>query len=38
VTGDEGGEAAGPSAWSSGYGMVTDRFGVTWIVDVAPAS
>ena len=26
----------GPSAWSSSYGMVTDRFGVTWIVDVAP--
>ena len=26
----------GPSQWSSGYGMATDRFGVTWFVDVAP--
>ena len=26
----------GPSMWSSGYGMATDRFGVTWFVDVAP--
>ena len=26
----------GPSPWSSGYGMATDRFGVTWFVDVAP--
>lgn len=24
----------GPSAWSPLYGMLTDRFGVTWIVDV----
>ena len=23
------------SAWSAGFGMVTDRFGVTWILDVA---
>ena len=23
------------SAWSSGFGMLTDRFGVTWILDVA---
>lgn len=28
--------AFGPSMWSSGYGMATDRFGVTWFVDVAP--
>ena len=28
----------GPSMWSSGYGMATDRFGVTWFVDVAPAA
>jgi PhnB protein len=26
----------GPSAWSSLYGMLTDRFGVTWVVDVEP--
>ena len=25
-----------PSPWSAAYGMLTDRFGVTWIVDVAP--
>ena len=25
----------GPSAWSPLYGMVTDRFGVTWVLDVA---
>jgi PhnB protein len=25
-----------PSAWSPLYGMLTDRFGVTWIVDVDP--
>jgi len=25
-----------PSRWSPLYGMVTDRFYVTWIVDVAP--
>ena len=23
------------SAWSAGFGMVTDRFGVTWILSVA---
>jgi len=22
------------SAWSAGFGMLTDRFGVTWVVDV----
>lgn len=26
----------GPSAWSPLYGMLTDRFGVTWVVDVDP--
>lgn len=26
----------GPSAWSPLYGMLKDRFGVTWVVDVAP--
>ncbi|GAA4661636.1 VOC family protein [Arthrobacter cryoconiti] len=25
------------SAWSAGFGMLTDRFGVTWILDVAAA-
>lgn len=25
-----------PAPWSAAYGMLTDRFGVTWIVDVAP--
>jgi PhnB protein len=24
----------GPSAWSPLYGMLTDRFGVTWVLDV----
>ncbi len=24
------------SPWSALYGMLTDRFGITWIVDVAP--
>ena len=28
----------GPSMWSTGYGMATDRFGVTWFVDVAPVA
>jgi len=30
-------EPLAASAWSAGFGMLTDRFGVTWIVDVAPA-
>lgn len=37
----EGGTIVEPlaaSAWSPGFGMVTDRFGVTWILDVAAAS
>jgi len=25
----------GPSQWSKGYGMLRDRFGVTWVLDVA---
>lgn len=25
------------SPWSPGFGMLTDRFGVTWVVDVQPA-
>ena len=28
-------EDLAPSAWSPGFGMLTDAFGVTWILDVA---
>ncbi len=28
-------EPLAASAWSPGFGMLTDRFGVTWVVDVA---
>jgi len=28
----------GPSPWSVLYGMLTDRFGITWVVDVARAA
>ena len=28
-------EDLGPAGWSPLYGMVTDRFGVTWVLDVA---
>lgn len=24
----------GPSAWAAAYGMLTDRFGITWVLDV----
>ncbi|WEK04969.1 MAG: VOC family protein [Candidatus Devosia phytovorans] len=27
----------GPSGWSPLYGMLKDRFGVTWVIDVAVA-
>ncbi|SEQ11821.1 PhnB protein [Devosia sp. YR412] len=27
----------GPAAWSSLYGMLKDKFGVTWVMDVAVA-
>jgi PhnB protein len=27
-----------PSGWSPLYGMLTDRFGVTWVVDMAAGS
>ncbi len=27
-----------PAGWSSLYGMVADRFGVVWVLDVAPAA
>jgi PhnB protein len=26
----------GPSAWSALYGMLTDRFGITWVIDIEP--
>lgn len=29
-------EPLAASAWSAGFGMLTDRFGVTWVCDVAP--
>jgi PhnB protein len=28
----------GPQAWSKGFGLTTDRFGVTWVIDTAPGS
>ncbi|PPF80561.1 bleomycin resistance protein [Subtercola sp. Z020] len=30
-------EPLAASAWSAGFGMLTDRFGVTWVVDVQSA-
>ncbi|MFI5934033.1 VOC family protein [Actinoplanes sp. NPDC051494] len=30
-------EKFAPSQWGPGFGMLTDRFGVTWILDVAAA-
>ncbi len=30
-------EPLATSAWSPGFGMLTDRFGVTWVIDVAAA-
>lgn len=30
-------EPLAASQWSAGFGMLTDRFGVTWSVNVAPA-
>ncbi|HUQ57024.1 VOC family protein [Lentzea sp.] len=30
-------EEFGPSQFSAGFGMLTDRFGVTWVVQVAAA-
>ncbi|OUZ10976.1 bleomycin resistance protein [Aeromicrobium sp. PE09-221] len=30
-------EPLAASAWSPGFGMLTDRFGVTWVIDVQPA-
>ena len=31
-------EAFAASAWSAGSGMLTDRFGVTWVLDVAASA
>ena len=31
-------EPLAASAWSPGFGMLTDRFGVTWALSVAPAA
>lgn len=31
-------EPLAASAWSAGFGMLTDRFGVTWAVSVTPVS
>ncbi len=31
-------EPLAASAWSAGFGMLTDSFGVTWVLDVAAAS
>lgn len=31
-------EPLAASAWSPGFGMLSDRFGVTWILDVAPSN
>jgi PhnB protein len=30
-------EKFGPSQWAPGFGMLTDRFGVTWIFGIAPS-
>ena len=30
-------EPLAASAWSAGFGMLTDRFGVTWVLDVRTA-
>ena len=27
----------GPAPWAPLYGMLTDRFGVTWVLDIAAA-
>ena len=28
----------GPAQWSALYGMVTDRFGITWVLDTTPGA
>ena len=34
AVGAEAVEPLAASAWSAGFGMLTDRFGVTWVLDV----
>ncbi|BCK55963.1 VOC family protein [Nocardia wallacei] len=29
-------ESFGPARWAPAFGMLTDRFGITWILDVTP--
>ena len=29
-------EALAPADWAPAYGMLTDRFGITWIFGIAP--
>ena len=29
-------ESRAASAWSAGFGLLTDRFGVTWVLNVTP--
>ncbi|MFC0040073.1 VOC family protein [Actinomadura rayongensis] len=29
-------EALGPAPWTPAFGMLTDRFGITWILDATP--
>jgi PhnB protein len=31
-------QALAPAQWAPAYGMLTDRFGITWIFGLAPAS
>jgi PhnB protein len=31
-------EPLAASAWSAGFGMLTDSFGVTWVIDVQSAA
>ena len=31
-------QALAPADWAPAYGMLTDRFGITWIFGIAPAS
>ena len=31
-------QALAPASWAPAYGMLTDRFGVTWIFGLAPSS
>ena len=35
VDGGTAGIPFGPQPWSKGFGLLTDRYGVTWVVDTA---